>query len=73
MGITATIFCRNYFFDLGLGSSGNDNTGPVFIPRTPEAIRYILAKQNVYDESHNQGIWSRIQPKQKPDIGGNIV
>ncbi|WP_428738784.1 hypothetical protein [Sulfurimonas sp.] len=56
-------FFQNYFYDLGPGVKGNDNTGPVFISRTKSESNisvnapkhYILAKQNTYDEIRNKG------------------
>lgn len=48
-------FWRNTWFDLGPGQVGNDNTGPVFISGTGPEKRYILSKENIYEEINNAG------------------
>ena len=48
-------FWRNEYYDLGPGTVGTDNTGPVFISATGPAKRYILSKGNLYDEIRNEG------------------
>ncbi len=48
-------FWRNTWYDLGPGEVGTDNPGPLFISGTGPEKRYILAKENLYEEIDNLG------------------